>query len=837
MVITLINKHMSILDEAQTKGISLEIFSEIPPALRNNISKINKKVDLKSQAWKRVLYSIELINFINHSKAENSLLNDLLLSNNKRIELEICSKFDLLEQVYKGIKELHLKAEKEGAKAFYSHKVHLYDVFSDIVLYFIKYGYDEKKLESVYGEIRDIKKSHMAKAYKELGSQRIEFLHFLSFNYSKFIEGNNNKFKQFEESKEDAQLYEKLFSVVGEDYFQVIYFPINMMLKRSQRKEQIKEALFEFLEKFNSSLITKWVLELIPHKTSCVTEFEIKQLARNASLSNSDVEVLAIIYGKDSLNYQALSIYKDGCYNSVQKLIKSAITEKKKAFLKLAIEHFNILKGFNSYNILFSTDFRKIVNINTMNAKNLKLLSDMNNTNNLGSLRKNVELTFQELHFLYSKTDLTRNVFYNLMELSVDERLKVMRQLPELQEVQSLLIQDEKELVQRITQLIAVKPLKTWISEKNIRLTDAQDTHYLMVLLAPDKFERFSSELKRGNDVDFILKNEKIIEVARTLDEAKAMFLLEDKKCQYMIKKIGLSPDFITSNKSRIISFCERNLTQVFWKMHERKILSEEQAHNLNLITKAELMGKLEEIKFADADFELEIGLPITDKSKTEWKINREKLIGSFNIQEAYDYETTIRVGENPVETCMDWNDGLYSRCLLSNFDTNKKVMVARDAKGRVVSRAIMRLTKGSDQPISRKPLSPKRLSFKDIENPAEETGNSHSLVKKEELVLFLERCYSSLDNKQCKKVDKEFMKLAKLKAEKLGAKLIISDSYEEALDGLVKEESYYIFISYSKNGHQYLDSLSGQATDSNAGEYKNAAVLVEVERELAEVV
>jgi hypothetical protein len=262
--------------------------------------------------------------------------------------------------------------------------------------------------------------------------------------------------------------------------------------------------------------------------------------------------------------------------------------------------------------------------------------------------------------------------------------------------------------------------------------------------------------------------------------------------------------------------------------MHERGNLSQEQARNLNLITKAELSGKLDEIKFVDEDFELEIGLPIEDKSKLEWKRNREKKVGKFLVQEAYDFETVIRIGENPVRTCMNWDTGGYSHCLLSNFDTNKKVLVARDVKGNIVSRAIIRLTKGSDTDISPKAEPTiKKLAFKDVEaTEVEETKEVETV--KEELVLFLERCYTSLDPSQAIMIDKEFVNLAKEKAKALGAKLVVSSYYREEVTEGLEGKNYYIFISYSKNGQQYLDSLTGQATESNAGDYQSAYVFME---------
>ena len=66
-------------------------------------------------------------------------------------------------------------------------------------------------------------------------------------------------------------------------------------------------------------------------------------------------------------------------------------------------------------------------------------------------------------------------------------------------------------------------------------------------------------------------------------------------------------------------------------------------------------------------------------------------------------------------------------------------------------------------------------------------------------------------------------------KAEQLGAELVLSDSYK----GFALEEmkliraKYYMYISASKNGKQYLDSLGGMAGVQNEGSYEEGYFLL----------
>ena len=86
-------------------------------------------------------------------------------------------------------------------------------------------------------------------------------------------------------------------------------------------------------------------------------------------------------------------------------------------------------------------------------------------------------------------------------------------------------------------------------------------------------------------------------------------------------------------------------------------------------------------------------------------------------------------------------------------------------------------------------------------------------------------------DEKQ-KEVIQIVLRLLRRKAKKMSAQLVLSNDYE----GLVQKESgfirtqYYMYISASKNGKQYLDSLGGMATVNNEGRYRRGTFLLPIE-------
>ena len=72
---------------------------------------------------------------------------------------------------------------------------------------------------------------------------------------------------------------------------------------------------------------------------------------------------------------------------------------------------------------------------------------------------------------------------------------------------------------------------------------------------------------------------------------------------------------------------------------------------------------------------------------------------------------------------------------------------------------------------------------------------------------------------------------LVKEKAEKLGARFVLSRNYKNVLENKnYVLTNFYMYISASKNGSQYLDSLGGAAGVSDSGSYTCNTFLLEAE-------
>ena len=89
--------------------------------------------------------------------------------------------------------------------------------------------------------------------------------------------------------------------------------------------------------------------------------------------------------------------------------------------------------------------------------------------------------------------------------------------------------------------------------------------------------------------------------------------------------------------------------------------------------------------------------------------------------------------------------------------------------------------------------------------------------------MVFLERAYiSGVDPTTADEIRRMFITLARDKAEELGARIVLASDYRaNAAQMQFVAMNYHLYISKTKAGIQYLDSLGGSCGVSNEGSYK----------------
>ena len=121
-----------------------------------------------------------------------------------------------------------------------------------------------------------------------------------------------------------------------------------------------------------------------------------------------------------------------------------------------------------------------------------------------------------------------------------------------------------------------------------------------------------------------------------------------------------------------------------------------EQQNAFTLIIKAVIMGEFQKLKYHTDDLEKEIDYKLEGHQIKEWAENNTELNElNYNIKEYDDFYHTMILGEYPKRTCLNYKGGGYNSCLLACFDSNKKILYAK-INGKIVARAMVRLTKGS---------------------------------------------------------------------------------------------------------------------------------------------
>ena len=151
---------------------------------------------------------------------------------------------------------------------------------------------------------------------------------------------------------------------------------------------------------------------------------------------------------------------------------------------------------------------------------------------------------------------------------------------------------------------------------------------------------------------------------------------------------------FIEKYNQNIREFLLNNGAELAYKYYTSR--NDEQKASFKLIIKAELMGEFKKLKYHTNDLIEEIDYKLNENQIKEWTKNNTKISeGKYDIEEYDDFYHTMILGEHPQRTCLSYIDGMYNRCLLACFDSNKKILYAK-INGRIIARAMVRLTKGS---------------------------------------------------------------------------------------------------------------------------------------------
>lgn len=594
---------------------------------------------------------------------------------------------------------------------------------------------------------------------------------------------------------------------------------LTLYLQEYQFIHKNSKITFEYIQKISKlldnqnmyQLLLRWVengctlydLKILETKLQGLDEDIISKIVQNRS------SYINFIFGNKLSNFPLEDIY-----GKREKLLIYAISNNKRRFLQLIQENIQEFLSISQDSILYYKVFyEKYVNLNILTLKNLVELSKMSNYNISINLLNNNNYTFQEIKLLCNLSKQYFELYNYLLDLAVDKRMLIIRQLAK----RNLLHEDiTNEELQKIAQMLKIQHLYHYIEKDfyHIKGLDAEST--IRILINYERIQKFIPQIQNKTELLYILRNLDKVQKYNSIDTIKANIENIDAYWNDLIKFMGFNTKFIENNKIQIKQFLLNNGAEfalTYFKNYNNKDLD-----SFKKIVKAELMGQFKKLKYFADDLHKEINFDLKSEQITEWTSNNRIISdGEIEVKEYDDFYSTMTLGEYPQHTCLSYRNGLYRHCLMACFDSNKKILYAK-INNRIVARAMVRLTKGTYN----KPLAKEKLSFVDLENVQVQNKENSKIEGNEYLTIFLEKPYiAGVSSEQKSKIGKMFISLLEEKAKNMNALLVLSRIYSNIINQEYVETRYYIYISKSKAGSQYLDSFNGENSITDEGQYR----------------
>lgn len=595
----------------------------------------------------------------------------------------------------------------------------------------------------------------------------------------------------------------------------------NLNLPLNLREHELffknSKVIFEFLLKFIKlldnenmyQLLLRWIengctvydLKILENKLQGLEKEEISKIVCNRS------SYINLIFG-NKLN----SFPLEDIYGEKEKILIYAISNNKKRFLQLIQENTQEFLSISQSSVLLYEDFyKRYVNLNTLTLKNLTDLKSMCNHNMRISLLNDNIYTFEEIKLLFDLPGQYLRLYNYLLDLKVDDRVLIIKQLIK----RNLLnngISDEE--LQKLAKMFKIQHLYRWIEKDFAHIKGITQENVITILICYDKIKKFISQIHNQIELQYVIRNLDRIQEYSSLDILKNNIENIDNYWKKLVNKMDFSEQFIQDNKPHIKNFLLNNGSELALTYCDSRFPQD--LTNFKKIIKAELMGQFKKLKYFEDDLHNEIDFDLGEAQITEWTSNNRMLLeDGIQVKEYDDFYSTMILGESPKHTCLSYKGGAYNQCLMACFDSNKKILYAK-IDDKIVARAMVRLTKGTYNCQCKK----KKLTFVDLEN-IKSTENSR-ILKDEYLTIFLERPYiSGVSSEQENKIKKLFISLLEEKALNMNALLVLSNEYSDVVNQNYIVTKYHIYISKSKAGSQYLDSLCGENRITDEGQYK----------------
>lgn len=522
-----------------------------------------------------------------------------------------------------------------------------------------------------------------------------------------------------------------------------------------------------------------------------------------------------LLYGK---RFQRIDLSETANYQ--ENVLIYAIVNRKKHFIRLVDEHAEAFLALPGGSILFLEElYQDHFNLNDLSEKDMgDCYCMMARYFQRKPLAPGRRYTFPELKALYHISEKNFALYHALASGSTDYRLRVFRQV-----VKGNVMSDIKDdEIGALAAALDHKPLYDWLEQDFSHIAGLTAGDAARMLPHLDELRHLLPGIRTRTDARLALRHVDVLAQYGSIDALKEDIPRIDDDWKALSEMMELSPDFIEAHKSGILAFLCRNGAEI--ALRYANALGDWQQEAFFRVVKAELMGKLNELKYFEGDLQRELDFPLTMPVKMGWRRNLGIMKCGLEVREHDDFFSTMLLGVQPQRTCLSYIDGQYRECLLSAFDSNKKILYAT-LDGKIAGRAFLRLTKGRLTGGGNQ-AETGSFTFVDLENATAPRNERTS--HREQVTLFLERPYiSGVGPEEKAKIQAAFVDLAAQKADELDVMLVLSQDYRDVCGTGFAQTQYDIYISKSKAGRQYLDSLDGEATVTKEGSYKANTFLV----------
>ena len=495
-----------------------------------------------------------------------------------------------------------------------------------------------------------------------------------------------------------------------------------------------------------------------------------------------------------------------------------AVEHRKKHFLELVDQNSEVFLSLGRYSLLFEPGFCEHCNINSLTLKNLKASDSVNRSDSFFTLlEEGQQYTFEEMYQLWHQKEVYVRLYTMLTPLSIDQRLLTLRQLIKRDLVSQYTGDAELE---QLGKCLLERPFSEWYRGSFGHICGLTRRIAMGLLQHYTQLQAFIPDFTTESDAVFALNNMMALLEMTDWKQVRKDILTTDADWLDLKEKLAFSDDFVEQNRETVTEFLLQGGAAMVCALYGELDGQELAVEALRRIVQAELMGQFYKLKYFAGDLQREIRYPVSEMQESFWKKNLSLARGAFWAEEVDDFYHTLRLGELPHSTCLSYRTGSQRECLLAAFDSNKKIVLVKKDEA-VVARACLRLTKGAFQ----KPPAVD-FSFADL---SQENMDSGKPVTSEKPVLFLESIYTfGLNDIEKEEVMKLAVSLTTQKAAELGVVAVLARRYL----GCYERDEYvlapfYVYISKSKNGWQYLDSLGGAAYTSAKEEYVEHPFLV----------